>query len=297
MLTGNQVIARVKGPRIFPSRLKPGAAMTEAAEALIALYTEAATHHWRRAELDEAVANEVAGRARPRVLQGMAKLLADRSTFEVQSPIPPATLRAQVFALAAEMGPLAFEPGPFERTTAHDVLARVGADLQMPAEAVRDALYADLKQNHRVMAADAKDATWLLNRYDLAQVQALLLRAVSLEITLTKPTAPRMRQLFRHVKFHQLLHRAERSGKVLKVVLDGPTSLFTQSTKYGMALANFFPALLLQPGAWSMEATVLWTKAGHRKQLLLKHTDGLTSHYTDRGALETDRGQQAHPAR
>jgi hypothetical protein len=288
MLTGNQVIARVKGPRIFPGRVKPGSAMVEAAEALIALYAAAAADHWRRAELEEAVANEVASRSRPRVLQGMAKLLADRSTFEVHSPMPPGELRARVFALSAEMGPLAFEAGPFERTTADDVLTRIGEELNMPPDAVREALYADLKQNHRVIAANTRDPTWLLNRYDVAQVQALLLRAVSLEVTLTKPTAPRMRQLFRQVKFHQLLHRAERGGKVLKIVLDGPTSLFKQSTRYGLALANFFPALLLQPGPWSMEATVLWTKAGHRKQLCLDHTDGLTSHYKDRGGYKTE---------
>ena len=63
--------------------------------------------------------------------------------------------------------------------------------------------------------------------------------------------------------------------------------MFSQSSRYGLALANFFPALLLQPGPRTMEATVLWTKANHRKTLTVTHEDGLVSHYTDRGGYKT----------
>jgi len=114
--------------------------------------------------------------------------------------------------------------------------------------------------------------------------QSLLLHATQMTLILEKPTAPRMRQLFRCIKFHQLMQRARRRDDRLEVILDGPASLFRQSTRYGMQFANFFPALLLQDGDWKLEATVLWTRAKHRKTLSLDPSHGLVSHYRDTGA-------------
>ena len=291
MLTGNQVIARVKGSDLIPGRIKAKPAMVDAARVLGDLYTDAVTHRWTRGELEEHIGNAIAERSRPRVLQGMAKLLADRSTFEVLAPVPPSELRQIVFSRAAQRGPLALEAGPFERPTADQIIAEIAAELGVTATEVGTSLYADLEQHHAVTEVDVRTPEWLIDRYNVAQVQALLLKASELRIQVTSPSPARMRQLFRQVKFHQLLHRAHRVGQTLQITLDGPTSMFHQSSRYGMALANFFPALLLQPGPWSMEATVLWTKARHRKTLTVTHEDGLVSHYSDRGGYQSREAQ------
>jgi uncharacterized protein len=96
-----------------------------------------------------------------------------------------------------------------------------------------------------------------------------------------------MGQLFRWVKFHQLLHVAHRDGDALELVLDGPVSLFGPSTRYGLQLSRFFPAVLLQDGAWRMTARVLWTRARMQKELTVTSEDGLASHYRDTGAWRT----------
>ena len=96
-----------------------------------------------------------------------------------------------------------------------------------------------------------------------------------------------MRQLFRAVKFHRLLFRAERVGSELWLTLDGPVSLFRQSTRYGMALASFLPTLLHIDCPWEAEATVVWTKAQHKKKLTFDHHSGLVSHTVDRGGYRT----------
>jgi predicted nuclease of restriction endonuclease-like RecB superfamily len=96
-----------------------------------------------------------------------------------------------------------------------------------------------------------------------------------------------MGQLFRWVKFHQLLHAARRDDDALELVLDGPVSVFGPSTRYGLQLARFFPAVLLQDGPWRMTAKVLWTRARHRKELVVSSEDGLVSHYPDTGAWRT----------
>lgn len=288
MLTSDLVRAKVQGKTLRPLFVDPTQpSLVEAATALWELFGEAVEDRMTRGDLDEAVAGVIADRSRPKVLKGLAKLLADRSTFEISSPVPPAELRHQVFRLARARGPLALERGPLERPVADDILAEVGSEHGLQPEQIRRALYADLKQNQQIEELAVPDPAWLLHRYNVALVQALLLNALSLRIRLKDPESPRMRQLFRQVKFHRLLHRAERRGKVLEIVLDGPTSLFKQSTKYGMALANFFPALLLQPGYWELEATILWTRAKHRKTLTLDAKAGLVSHYADRGGYRT----------
>lgn len=288
MLTSELVTARVSGSTITPGRVDPDApALQEMAATLCGLYADAAAERLRRADLDELVTAAIGDHPRWKVARGLAKLLDDRSTFDTAAPVPPAELRRAAFQLARDRGPLALEPGPLGLPVATDLLAELGAPLGLTATQTEDALYADLEENQRLLAVDVPGPEWLLHRYNVAQVQALLLHALSLKIRLVAPTAAKMRQLFRQVKFHRLLHQARRDGDVLELDLDGPTSLFQQSTRYGMALATFFPALLLQPPPWSLEATIVWTRARHQKTLRLDHTAGLVSHHADRGGYQT----------
>ncbi|TNE87155.1 MAG: DUF790 family protein [Deltaproteobacteria bacterium] len=287
MLTGDLVRARVKGRDITPSLIDPTRpSYVERAEDLLDLFGEAVAKGWTRGEVDEAINDLIGDGQDARIVRGLAKLCMDRSEFDIEAPLPPAELRHKVFRLARERGPVALEGGPLERVTADHVLAEVAEELGTTAATVAACLYADLRENHRVLRCDVDSATWLLHRYNVALVQALLLKASEVRIRLENPTAPRLRQLFRHVKFHQLIHSAKKVDGLLELTLDGPLSLFKQSTKYGMNLANFLPALLLQQGPWRMEATVLWTKARHKKTLLVDDGMGLVSHYADTGAYE-----------
>ena len=288
MLTGDLVRARVRGGTIQASLVdatKP--ALLDASAELLAIWGAALDGAWTRGRLDEAVTAWIGPRRDHKIIKGLAKVLVDRSRFEIRSPLPPVELRAKVFRAARDAGPLALEAGPFGRTTARDVFDRVAAELGTSADVVSEALYADLRQAERLVACDVPDPTWLLHRYNVALVQALLLRATEVRLRLHKPSAPRLRQLFRHVKFHQLMHLARRDGAWLEIVLDGPASLFRQSTRYGLELATFFPAVLLQTCAWQVEATVLWTKAKHKKTLTLTPDEGLVGHYADTGAYRT----------
>lgn len=288
MLTGDLVRARVQGPEIRPTLIDPKKpALREAADALVATFTDAVVEGRARGDLTEEIDDLCAERRDHKVVRGLAKLCTDKAEFAVEAPIPPVELRAEVFRLAAERGPLALQRGPLQRPVADDVLAEIAERHGLTVEAVSDALYADLQQAQRILRFDVPDAEWLLHRYNVAQVQALLLRSTEVTVRLKEPTAARMRQLFRYVKFHQLIHTARRDGAVLELILDGPVSMFQQSTRYGRQLASFFPALLHLETPWSLEATVLWTKARHRKRLVLDDRLPLVGHYADRGGYRT----------
>ncbi len=291
MLTGDLVRARVRGGELEPS-LVPVACHLERAADLLELVDGAVAQRWRRRELDEAL-TELIGDARDhRIVKGMAKVLLDKCEVEVDAALPPKELRRRVFEAARAAGPLALEPGPLGRPVARDVLRQVGEALGVSWEQVSEALYADLKEEQRLISRGGPaNPEALVSRYNVALVQALLLRASQVRVELVDPSARRVRQLFRHVRFHQLVHEVHRRGDRLHLVLDGPTSLFRQSTRYGMQLASFFPALLLQEVPWTLEATVIWTRARHRKRLHLTHDQGLVSHYRDTGAWKTKEAQ------
>jgi predicted nuclease of restriction endonuclease-like RecB superfamily len=130
----------------------------------------------------------------------------------------------------------------------------------------------------------------LIERYNVALIQALLIKATGLTVRLAQPPPKHLRALFRYLKFFQLMYRVHAPNREEVVVtVDGPESLLRQSTRYGMQLATFLPAVLQQPGAWSMEAEVLWgRKRKLRKTLRLDHSQGLRSHYQQRGTWRSN---------
>ena len=243
-------------------------------------------------------------------VKGLAKLLLDRCTF-TPSSLPmedapdAAELRARLFAMSAEQGPLARRPGPTIRLTATTLFAAVAEQLGCSAAEISDALYADLKQEQRLTAAKLpEDAGTLLNRYNVSLVQSVLLRATKLTLTLNRPSARRLRQLFRYLKFHQLMYRVSSAPPVVTLEVDGPLSLLSQSSRYGMQLAQFFPAVLLQDRPWTLQAELAWGKKKKVAKLFtVDHTQGLRSHYADRGTwrsqteeLFEDRFRQLNPS-
>ena len=85
----------------------------------------------------------------------------------------------------------------------------------------------------------------LLNRYNVALAQAILLRCTAMEVRVWGETPARFRQLFRAVKFHRLICTIhEPAGNSYTLKLDGPLSLFSSTQKYGLQLALFLPTLL-----------------------------------------------------
>jgi hypothetical protein len=239
-----------------------------------------------RGELEEMLDGWIGDDPDAKLLRGLWHLVEKRCTFEVHAPLPPPLLRMAVFRESSKRGPLAtkkLEGGP---PTVDDIYAVVAAEHGVPAEKLPAALYADHPDAMRLTAVEFPEdldaaSRWLLHRYNSALVQGILISASSLTIHLQRPEPPRARQLFRAIKFHQLIHTIVPEGDSYRIVLDGPTSLFSQTSRYGMALARFFPALLLQTGGWTLEAPVIWRD--QPRILEVDHTLQLQSHYKDVG--------------
>lgn len=282
MLTGDLVQARgVKGGGLKIRFLDPSdLGVKEDADWLCRVAQHGLAKKVTRGTLEDGVASEAQIRPDHKQVKGLAKILFDAATFDTRSTLTPKELREKVFTRAAERGPLALEPNPFGTPTADDVLAELAAELGTTAEELREGLYADRKQEQRLVELGITEPDALIDRYNVGLVQAVLLRATRVQVTLPDPPAARVRQLFRYVKFHQLMHRVHRDDAGLHLIVDGPESVLKQSTRYGLKLATFFPALLLHD-RWQLEAEVVWKNKN--RTLSLDQGCGLNSHYTDRG--------------
>lgn len=73
-----------------------------------------------------------------------------------------------------------------------------------------------------------------------------------------------------------------------EAVLDGPASLFSQSRKYGIRMANFLPALP-HCTRWELEATILVDESiGETRPFTLDHTAGLETYYSAGNRYDSD---------
>ncbi len=304
MLTGTLVRVRFSKQRVIPLYLNPDDPQwMEVAESLLLIFREGVgrTRGEIETEIDELVGEGLATLAH----RGLAKILEDRADFEVVADIPPDSLREKVFTAAAEHRKSLRVAGqaraPFRRDAVLDAVAR---ELQISPEQVAAAMFADLRDENRMLKFDeALDARRLIERYNVALAQSVLLRSVLVQAEVRNEKPARYRQLFRHLKFHRLLYRVEgsmREGYVFHV--DGPLSLFSASTKYGLQMANFLPALLLCRD-FRLDAELRWGPKRDPRTFHLEANDGLVSHYADTGTYVpaelnafVDRFRQVAPA-
>lgn len=213
-----------------------------------------------RLEIEEELgAVEVPPRGRL-VALGLRKLLEDRCTWETAAE-DPAALRAEVFEAAA----VARMAGPFDRAA---VLAAVAAARGTTPEALDEALFADLKEQQRLVSLEPVGAKALVEAWRLGLPQAVLLRATRVVVELSG-TAAGWRRLFAKMKFLRLLFRAERTARGVRLLIDGPYSLFASTTKYGVQLAMLLPALR-DAGPFKLQADVLWGPARAKARFTLE---------------------------
>lgn len=282
LLTTDLVRARIRQGRLYPRLLDvEDATWVSRASTLRGLFLAHVGHSM--GTLEEAISNLIGDETDFQVRRGLVKLLSDETTSEVQAPRPPSEIREALFHAAAEHWPITDE---VSRARA---LSAAAEALDLSPDEVNRGLYADLKNHEVITEVKAPEVTALLHRYNLALVQAILLRAQRVTVTLPDPRPARARQLFRITKFHRLMHSAERlEGEGgWRLVLDGPASLFTATQKYGLQLALFLPALC-HCERWSLSADLSWGPQKLDLRLELDHKSGLVTHTTERGTWESD---------
>jgi uncharacterized protein len=287
MLTGAMVRVKLARERVVPQYIdRESARWLEAAESLLLLFREGTgmTRGDIEAEIDALFGG---GGNATQVYRGLAKVLEDRAEFEVVADVPPDLVREKVFTAAADyrrqMRSNGTGPGHRATFQRDEILNAVAAELDIEPEAVSKSLFADLRDENRLLSFDDMKAQWLIDRYNVGLAQAVLLRSVLVKVEVRNERPARYRQLFRRLKFHRLLYRVEgsmREGYVFHI--DGPLSLFSATTKYGLQVALFLPTLL-HCSDFRLEAELRWGPKREPRSFLLEPRDGLVSHQSDAG--------------
>jgi predicted nuclease of restriction endonuclease-like RecB superfamily len=295
MLTGDLVRVRTSHERVIPLYInRDSPQWLEAAESLLMIFREGTG--MTRGEIEEEI-DELFGEGGKATLvhRGLAKVLEDRAEFEVVADVPPDLIRERVFSAAARYRQQlrtarpagetrqAQSQGPRPSFRRDAVLAAVASELKTTPETLLRGLFADLRDENRLLKFEDMTAQRLLDRYNVALAQAVLLRSVRVEAEIRNEGPARYRQLFRRLKFHRLVYRVRGSmGEGYSVQIDGPLSLFTATTKYGLQMALFLPALL-HCHDFRLDAELRWGPKRQPRSFHLDASTGLITHQLDSG--------------
>ena len=217
-----------------------------------------------------------------RLKRGLAHLLKSGfCTFEVVSPLEPQELRQRVFTLSAQsvLSPIA------SQRTLSNLADKLSEELnkEVLPQHIKTGLYADLQENRILTQFEEPIPEALLHRYNLSQVQGIFYRASNMTLNAHRNVPGEYKLLFRYLKLFQLMAYIEGDADHgFTITIDGPTSLFKPSTRYGLAIAKLLPALL-HVTKWSLQATLqnrdMYTGQIKTGRFSIDSNCGLVTHY------------------
>src|SRR5215216_599214 len=176
MLTADLALNRIRGGRIEPRYVDPGNPnYLRVSDDLIKIIGR---HGGKsRRELDEALLEYVGVGTDYKLLRGLIKLATDQCRFEITSPLDPVEIRRALFLKCRAHHPVSDADEIRLR-----VIAETATELNCLPEDVTANLYGDLFANQTLVEFEELSARQLLDRYNLAQAQALLYRCTEMRL-------------------------------------------------------------------------------------------------------------------
>jgi predicted nuclease of restriction endonuclease-like RecB superfamily len=280
MLPTELLINRQNGEEIIPKRLPINTQMCAIATELITCFQDAIGG--TQGELDRKLLELEGDSPDYRLKRGLAHILKSSfCTFEIVSPLEPPLLRQRVFALSAQSIP----SSQASETTLETLSSALSQELNQEVlpQQIRMGLYADLQENRILTQFDDPAPEALLHRYNLSQVQGIFYRASHMTLNAHRNVPGQYKLLFRYLKLFQLMTYIEGDADHgFTITIDGPTSLFKPSTRYGLAIAKLLPALL-HVTKWSLKATLQsrdpYSGTSKTGRFSLNDNCGLVTHY------------------
>ncbi len=281
MLPTDLLMHRQNGETIIPKNLKIDTKNIALANDLISCFQ--AAQGTTQGELDRQLLELEGDSTDFRIKRGLSHLLKSESfsKFEIISPLDPQELRQRIFTLASQTLPSHQATQQTLAKLANQLTQELNREV-LPAE-IKAGLYSDLSENKILTQFEAPTPEDLLHRYNLSQVQGIFYRASQIQLNAHRNVPGEYKLLFRYLKLFQLMAYIEGDADHgFTITVDGPTSLFKASTRYGLALAKLLPALL-HVTKWSLHAILhtrdTYTDTWKTGRFTLTSECGLVSHY------------------
>ena len=258
MLTKDLLRYKIKSGKISPQFVNPtDEQLLAVAEQLISVF-EGGINTPRATLLESSKQIIDSTPGAPIIKRGLEKLLLDRTEFDTAPNEELIAFRQKLFTETSRLlSQKQFQDyEDYQRTVLETIAAESRPEIAPTGEVELGAkLYADLPSNQPVLTFNTLSAERLLHRYNAAQVQGLLLHCNSLTLKLSDSMTAELRQLFKYLRFNQLLSTIRKQEELYEITVDGPLNLFYKTKRYGMNLANFFLAVLHQP-KWELAAEI-----------------------------------------
>lgn len=190
-------------------------------------------------ERDDAFVSRVRAIARrhvvpERIADGVARVIARRARTASPTAQDPLAVRRLVFAHAARA----------ERPDRHAALVAAAAELGATPEALSDSLFADRHSARLITAGAPLTPSEAVLAYNLALVEGLLLRSEKVVAHAREHATA----IVRFARWSGLLCTFALDEEGTRLEVSGPLVVLRRTTKYGRALARFFPSVLSHPG-------------------------------------------------
>ena len=277
MLTGDLAINFRRGNQIYPRLLKPNEMNLRDAANLTAIFASAVGK--TRFELETELEEYVGTGTDYKILRGLIKLLTDRSEFATATVAEPAEVRLALFSHAKAAHPVL-------ASNRSEVVAKVAADFNCQPAEIETALYGDLAAQQKLLEFSAVEPGELIDRYNVAQAQALFYRCGEMKIWAEQQSPAGFRQIFGAIKYFKLIHSVVgNQSNGYEITLNGAASIFHRSQKYGIQMAVFLPSLLNCQN-WRMRAEIDLKGGDRAVYELTSEQQDLRSHYQDEPEYE-----------
>ncbi len=243
MLPAELLTHRTKQGKIYPRFALLDQENLELARNLIEVY--AASTSGRRGEI-LGILEDLESEGDHRFIRGLSTLLERRCDFEVCSAIEPLIARREVFEAANKLSPITTN----EKRAM--VINRAAGALKLTSEEVESSLWADLDEELILKSFTQITPEELLRWYNLSLAQTLLFRATSMEFSVSEAHS----LIFRKIKYLGLMYFAEQRSDGFWVTVEGTSSLFKLTEKYGTALAKLLP-IIAGTASWKIKARIV----------------------------------------
>ncbi|MBO5991263.1 MAG: DUF790 family protein [Lentisphaeria bacterium] len=265
MLTSDLIHTTRSGTLIKPCFIDPqNRDLLDLADNLILLCRRAVESRLTREVFLDSFSGIRASDSKSYPVNSLLKLLEERIEFQTGTAgIDHPALRRELFLKSAQLLADGF---PDEQSFS----SIFPADTPDP--------YGDLPEFDTALSFKELTPKELLERYNTALVQAILLKAEKMTVVVGESDPAELRRMLKYLKFFRLLADiSKNSAGSLKIEISGPFSLFGPTRKYALNLAAFLPAVL-RLGSWKLRAEVK-TRSGSSAVLKLDDSAGLVSHY------------------
>ncbi|PCN50190.1 nuclease [Candidatus Geothermarchaeota archaeon ex4572_27] len=208
------------------------------------------------ARLEEVEAKAVDYGVHFKEVRGLVHLLRRRASFaRPKVRVDPIRARLEVF----RQGPALT---PEERAEA---LRRAASRLGVGVEEVERSFEAAYEEEMVLERFSPPTAEELLRQYNLALLQTLCFKAVSMEAWV-RGSGGAVKRLLRAAKRLGLMYVAEQAGGGVRLAIDGPASAVRHVERYGTRLAKLIP-LIVAAEDWRLKVRV--SRGGSTKLMLL----------------------------